>query len=188
MTKQSLTLESPKRYHPVAALLHWIIALLIFTELFLALAPEGPGGLIPKTLFGQPIVGIHMIVGTLVLVLLVIRFIMRLTMKRPERATAGHPILDVIGVLTHYALYLFTFAMALSGLVMSLQRGYFAQLWGIGSIPQTFNRGSYTWELIHGTSWSFLVGFIALHIGATLYHQFIRRDRLLGRMWVGRAN
>ena len=188
MTTKSLTAEAPKRYHPVAASLHWLIALLIFTDLFLAFAPEGPGGLIPKQLFGLPIVGLHMLAGTLVLALLVIRFIMRLTMKRPERATAGHPILDIIGVLTHYALYLFTFAMALSGLVMSLQRGYFAQLWGIGSVPQTFNRASRTWELIHGSSWSFLVGFILLHIGAALYHQFIRRDRLLGRMWVGRAN
>jgi cytochrome b561 len=32
------------------------------------------------------------------------------------------------------------------------------------------------------------VGFIALHIGAALYHQFIRRDRLLGRMWLGRTS
>ena len=186
MTTKSLTLEPPKRYHPVAASLHWIIALLIFTDLFLALAPEGPGGLIPKTLFGQPIVSIHMLIGTLVLALLVIRFIMRITMKRPELATAGHPILDVIGVLTHYALYLFTFGMALSGLVMSLQRGYFAQLYGIGTIPQTFNRGSYTWEIIHASSWSFLVGIMALHIGAALFHQFIRRDNLFARMWFGK--
>lgn len=188
MTTKSSTLAPPKRYHPLAASLHWIIALLIFTELFLAFAPEGPGGLIPKRLFGLPIVGYHMLIGTLVLALLVIRFIMRVTMQRPERATAGHPILDLIGVLTHYALYLFTFMMALSGLVMSIQRGYFAELFGIGSVPQTFNNASYTWEIIHGSSWSFLVFFIALHIGATLYHQFIRRDRLLGRMWVGRSS
>ena len=185
---KSMTLESPRRYHPIAASLHWIIALLIFTDLFLAFAPEGPGGLIPKAMFGLPIVGIHMLAGTLVLVLLVIRFFMRFSMKRPEPATAGHPILDVIGVLTHYSLYLFTFLMALSGLVMSIQRGYFAELWGIGSIPQTFNRASYTWGMIHGSSWSFLAFFILLHTGAAFYHQFIRRDHLLGRMWVGRTS
>jgi cytochrome b561 len=188
MANKSLTAESPRRYHPVAASLHWIIALLIFTDLFLAFAPEGPGGLIPRTLFGMPVVGTHMLIGTLVLVLLVIRFFMRVTMKRPERATAGHPILDVIGVLTHYALYLFTFLMALSGLVMSLQRGYFAKLFGIGSIPQTFSPASYTWGMIHASSWSFLVGFILLHTGAAFFHQFIRRDHLLGRMWVGRTS
>jgi len=186
ITTKPERVTQPKRYHPVAASLHWIIALLIFTELFLAFAPEGPGGLIPKTMFGLPIVGYHMLIGTLVLALLVIRFIMRMTMKRPERATAGHPILDIIGVVTHYSLYLFTFAMALSGLVMSLQRGYFAELFGIGSIPQTFNNASYTWEIIHGSSWSFLVLLILLHIGAALYHQFIRRDHLLGRMWFGK--
>ena len=188
MTTKSITVESPKRYHPVAASLHWLMALLIFTNLFLAFAPEGPGGLIPKTILGLPIVGYHMLIGILILGLLVIRFVMRFAMKHPERATAGHPILDIIGLLTHYTLYLFTFAMTVSGLVMSLQRGYFAKLFGIGSIPQTFNRASRTWEMIHASSWSFLVLFITLHFGAALYHQFIRRDRLLGRMWVGRTS
>ena len=188
MTTKSMLIQSPRRYHPVLASFHWIIALLIFTNLFLAFAPEGPGGLIPKTLFGLPIVGIHMLIGTLILALLTIRLVMRYAIKRPEPATAGHPILDLVGVLTHYALYLFTFAMTVSGLVMSLQRGYFAKLFGIGAVPQTFHRGGIPWEAIHGTSWSFLVLFILLHIGAALYHQFIRRDHLLGRMWVGRAS
>jgi len=182
-----MALESPRRYHPIWASFHWIIALLIFTNLFLAFAPEGPNGLIPQTLFGLPIIGIHMLIGSLVLVLLILRLFMRLGVKRPEPATAGHVLLDKLGVLTHYALYLFTFAMTISGLVMSLERGYFAKLFGIGSVPQSFHRGGFPWEVIHGTSWSFLVFFILLHIGAALYHQFIRRDRLLGRMWLGRA-
>ena len=187
MAKHSTTVESPKRYHPALASIHWIIALLIFTNLFLAFAPEGPGGLIPKSMFGLPIVGIHMLIGTLILVLLTARLFIRLGLKRPEPATAGHPILDFIGVLTHYVLYLFTFAMTISGFVMSLQRGYFAKLFGIGTVPQHFSRGGFPWEAVHGASWSFLVFFILLHIGAALYHQFIRRDRLLGRMWVGRV-
>jgi len=32
-----------------------------------------------------------------------------------------------------------------------------------------------------------MLGLLALHIGAALYHQFIRRDRLLSRMGVGAA-
>lgn len=76
-----------------------------------------------------------MLIGTPVPALLVIRFMIQLAMKNPERATAGQPVLDNIGVLTHYALYRFTFTMARSGLVMSLQRGYFTKLFGIGTIP-----------------------------------------------------
>ncbi len=39
----------------------------------------------------------------------------------------------------------------------------------------------------HGASWTLLLLLILLHIGAALYHQFLRRDNLLGRMWFGRA-
>ena len=186
LSAATMKVEAPKRYHPALASFHWIIALLIFTNLFLAFAPEGPGGLIPKTINGLPIVGYHMLIGTLILALLTLRLVARFVTKHPEPATAGHVLLDKVGVLTHYALYLFTFAMTISGLVMSLQRGYFAKLFGIGSIPQGFPRGSYAWEAIHGVSWSFLVGLILLHIGAALYHQFIRRDHLLARMWFGK--
>ena len=30
-----------------------------------------------------------------------------------------------------------------------------------------------------------MLGLLALHVGAALYHQFIRRDRLMARMGVG---
>ena len=186
MSTKSISIDLPKRYHPALASFHWIIALLIFTNVFLAMASEGPGGLIPKTLFGLPIVGIHMLTGMLILVLLSLRLVTRLTTKRPEPATAGHIALDKVGVLTHYALYLFTFSMTISGIIMTAQRGYFAKLFGIGSVPQHFQRGGIPWEAIHGLSWAFLGFFIFVHVGAALYHQFIRRDHLLSRMWVGK--
>jgi len=186
MTTRTIALALPKRYHPALASFHWIIALLVFTNLFLAFAPEGPGGLIPKMMFGLPIVGIHMLIGTLVLVLLTLRLITRFTTRHPAPATAGHVLLDKFAILTHYALYLFTFSITISGFVMSLQRGYFAKVFGIGTIPQTFHRGGIPWEWIHGLSWSLLGLFLFLHIGAALYHQFIRRDHLFGRMWVGK--
>jgi cytochrome b561 len=35
------------------------------------------------------------------------------------------------------------------------------------------------------TSW-LLLGLVLLHFGAALYHQFIRKDNLLARMWFGK--
>jgi cytochrome b561 len=31
-----------------------------------------------------------------------------------------------------------------------------------------------------------LLVLVALHFGAAMYHQFIRKDGLLGRMWFGK--
>jgi cytochrome b561 len=183
MTTKPITLEAPKRYNPALASFHWIIALLIFTNVILASAAEGEHGRAPVTVFGIPVIGIHMLTGITILVLLTLRLITRLSTKRPAPATAGHALLDKIGVLTHYALYFFTYTMTISGIVMAAQRGYFAKIFGIGSVAQNSQRSGL--GALHGLSWVFLGLFILLHLGATLYHQFIRRDHLLGRMWFG---
>jgi cytochrome b561 len=49
-----------------------------------------------------------------------------------------------------------------------------------------FRRGGFFLGAFHGLSWIFLLLLIVLHVGAALYHQFVRRDGLLGRMWFGR--
>jgi cytochrome b561 len=38
----------------------------------------------------------------------------------------------------------------------------------------------------HGITATVLILLIALHVGAALYHQFIRKDNLLARMWFGK--
>ncbi|WP_156943326.1 cytochrome b/b6 domain-containing protein [Ensifer sp. WSM1721] len=37
----------------------------------------------------------------------------------------------------------------------------------------------------HGFGANLLIGLLAFHAGAALYHHFIRRDGLLRRMWYG---
>ena len=56
---------------------------------------------------------------------------------------------------------------------------------GEGRFPQ---RGGFFLGAFHGLSWTLLLLLILLHIGAALYHQFWRRDNLLGRMWFGQRD
>lgn len=196
-------IAKPKRYHPALVVLHWIIAILIFaTPLFVQDGGEGrreggsfnPGGV--STL------GIHMILGISVLVLLVIRLIIRWRTQRPDWATIGSGFLDKIGELTHWALYFFTFAITITGIILAVQTNRLARVFGLGggTLPQftpgqfppggvegRFPRGGgFFLGAFHGLSWTLLLLLIILHIGAALYHQFIRKDNLLGRMWFGR--
>ena len=39
----------------------------------------------------------------------------------------------------------------------------------------------------HGLGAFALLGLVTLHVGAALYHQLVRRDRLLARMGIGRV-
>ena len=45
--------------------------------------------------------------------------------------------------------------------------------------------GRFVFRAFHELSWKILLALIILHVAAALYHQFIRRDNLLGRMWFG---
>ena len=38
---------------------------------------------------------------------------------------------------------------------------------------------------LHGLSANLLLLLILLHVAAAFYHQFIRRDNLIARMWYG---
>lgn len=113
---------APKRYHPALVALHWAIALLIIVAAYFALGGAGEGrrqaGL---TIAGLPILGIHMILVLSVLVLLIVRLVIRWRTNNPEWASVGSPLLDKIGVITHWGLYLLTFTITITGLILALQ-------------------------------------------------------------------
>ncbi len=134
--------------------------------------------------------GIHMIFGIIVLVLLIIRLIVRWTTSHPEWASTGNKFFDWVGGLTHFGLYLLTFGMVITGIVLADQRGILARTFGIGSTPApgNFGRGGFSLGFLHGGIWTLLLLLILLHVGAALYHQFILKDNLLGRMWFGKRS
>jgi cytochrome b561 len=232
-------MDTPKRYHPLLVTLHWLIVLLVFTNLYLGLFIFEPllrgGGAfrIPESALA-----IHMAVGITVLVLIVVRFFVRTGTKKPEAATSGHIFLDVLARVVHYALYFFVFATTVIGLVFSIQTNRLQRAFlgggnpgfergpgngnfgrfptpGPGTPRPSFGGGGNSFQpgenpgfpgndqRLGGPGGRFNLSFfllplhldlavillvlIGFHILAALYHQFIRKDHLIGRMWYGKA-
>lgn len=175
-----------KRYHPALVTLHWLVTILIFATLLFA-GEEGEGGF-ALSIGNLPPMGIHMILGITTLVLLTVRLFVRWFSKHPDWASAGNPFLDFIGKLTHIGLYFFTFSITITGIVMAWQRGWFDFIFGFGPAAGNFRRGGFSLGAFHGLSWAFLFALILLHVGAALYHQFLKKDNLLGRMWYGKQD
>ncbi len=134
-------------------------------------------------------IGLHMTVGIIVLVLLIVRLFVRWRTQHPEWLTAGNRLFDWVGNLTHWGLYVLTFAMSITGIILADRRGILARTFGIGSTPTpgSFRRGGFNLGMFHGGIWALLLLLIILHVGAALYHQFIRKDNLLQRMWFGKS-
>ena len=177
--------ESPARYHPLLVGLHWGLALFIVAALVLGMfvLKEIPNSSAQKL----EALRAHMIGGMAILALMIGRLAVRLSTARPQRATTGVPALDRLATLSHYGFYALVILMAGTGLATA----YLADLFGIvlghsgAPLPESFL--AFPTRVLHGYIAKILVGLVALHMAAALYHQFVRKDRLLGRMAFGRS-
>lgn len=173
---------APSRYHPAHVALHWLMFLLVIMMLGIGkfVMPGVPVADPQKPFMLQ----IHAYIGIFITILLVARLIVLFTTKRPAPADAGNSFLNFVGKAVHFLLYVLIIGMALSGLGMFQQ----ANLPGIfsGAAPYPTDFFSYPPRIGHGLTSTLLVLLILLHVGAALYHQFIRKDNLLSRMWFGK--
>lgn len=191
-------MNQPKRYHPVHVTLHWLVALGVFFNLYLGIfvfSERGPGGFQLRP--------IHMAVGITILVLLLVRLVMRFTVRRPADATAGHKLLDIIAKIVHYGLYLTVLTVTILGVTFTSQSGILQSAF-TGSRPEFdgpppgfdpadqggpgggLPGGSQSpARMFHGSFGYLLTLLVVIHILAALYHQFIRGDNLFARMWYG---
>jgi len=88
--------------------------------------------------------------------------------------------------MAHYVLYLLVFAMAGSGIATSIQAGLPDIVFGGSGTAIAESMETLAPRIAHGIIAKVLFLTIILHVLAALYHQFIRKDGLLGRMWFGK--
>lgn len=172
------------RYHPLLIFLHWLLALLIFAAFLLgvfALAEQ------PNTQKKIVPLGVHMALGTLTLLLTVIRFIVRWVTLKPLRRVQNplakkKPLIVTMAGPVQSLLYLFTFLMSLTGLGLTLQAGVLTSS-GI-RLPADFY--AFPLRTVHGVLSTGLFVLIVLHLLTWVYFQFIRGENALAWMWLNR--
>ena len=177
-----------KRYRPLWVILHWLMALLVFTTFGIGLldltkTTDSGAKLIP--------LAVHMGLGIAILLIVLGRYVLRvLVFKPPKRAASAPglnlrntPLLDQLSVYVHPLLYLFTALMALLGIAIALPADLFRIVLSgsAAQIPPDFYiYPARTW---HGTLSLILMLLIAQHVLVAVFHQFIKGENFLGRMW-----
>ena len=172
------------KYHPFLVALHWILAIMVAGGLFMGgnVLSEIPNS-DPEKLFA---LRMHMSMGIIILVLMLIRLVVRFKTAKPAHADIGNALLNKLGVAAHYLLYALVILMAASGIGISILAGLPDIVFG-GSgaaLPASFD--DLPPRAVHGILAIVLLLTIVAHVLAALYHQFIRKDGLFGRMWFGK--
>lgn len=170
----------PRRYHPLLVALHWLLAVFLIGALgagALVLAPLANSDPAKMTSFAM-----HMGLGGTILILTVLRLVLRLSTAHPPRITTGIALADRLAPLTHWALYALVLITAVSGAVFSARSGLPDAVFGTGPMPESFTHPA---RAVHGIVSKLLLALIVLHVAAALWHQYVRRDGIMTRMWFG---
>ncbi|MFW5427506.1 MAG: cytochrome b [Methylophagaceae bacterium] len=175
-----------KRYHPLLVILHWLLAIMIIIGLVMGgnvLSATPNSG--PEKLF---FLKMHMSAGMIILALMVIRFIVRLSTKKPPHADIGNQLINKLGAMTHYLFYGVVILMAGSGIAISVAAGLPDIVFGGSGAALPENFDEFAPRMAHGALSVVLMLLIAGHILAFLYHQYVRKDGLFSRMWFGKRS
>lgn len=169
--------DSRQSYGAVSKFLHWGMALLVGWQL-LKLGDRIAEG---EHWVGQTLVPFHVSIGSLLLVLIVIRLLWVASQlgHRPEQ----DPALAKLVKAGHGLLYLALLLMPITGMLYMVGNGYGVSAFGLeifakgDEIPWAATLG----QLHSPLAWTLTV-LIVGHIGMALIHHFVKRDDSLKRM------
>lgn len=169
--------DSPDRYGWMTRLLHWSMAVLVLLQFTKFGDRVGDG----DNWFSSTIGPWHTSIGTLLLVLVVVRVGWALSQAR--RRPRHDPSTALFVKAGHALLYAGLLALPILGVLVLVGGGYGHAPFGIGLIAEG---AEVAWARVLGSLHSPLAWLLAIaalaHAGIALYHHFVVRDRTLRRM------
>jgi cytochrome b561 len=171
-------------YTLTARILHWITAalVLIMVPIGVAMANADFGGA-QDTLYH-----LHRSIGVLLLPIVVIRLIYRLRNPAPPLPADIPWIQQLAAHMTHWGLYTLLIVQPVVGwIATSAYRAPILFFWlfevpPIWPVDQAFSERMFAVHRLIGIA---IVLLVCAHVGAALFHHFIRKDRILMRMVSG---
>jgi cytochrome b561 len=177
------TLAEPA-YTMTARVLHWITAALVLTMI--------PLGIVIANEWGGPIqewlYNLHRSIGALLIPIVIVRLLYRLT-HPPLPLGADIPAIQQLAAHTaHWTLYALLIVQPFVGWIATSAYRAPMPMFGLFELPpiwpvdRAFSEQLFA---VHRALGVAIAGVATVHIGAALYHHFVRKDRVLMRMISG---
>ncbi|MFC5527702.1 cytochrome b [Rhodanobacter ginsengisoli] len=171
------------RYAASSRRMHWLMfALVLLAYLCINLFELFARGSAARA----NILGSHFVAGLAVLLLVLPRLWLRRRNGQPPISPPPPHWSELLGKLTHVALYAFLLIQPILGLITLQIEGKPVALFGVTLLPSFVGQPDralgHQFEHIHGTIGTIFYYVIALHILAALWHHYRRRDNTLTRM------
>lgn len=157
------------RYDPVAVWLHWLVAVLVLAQFFTGWVWGWfERGSEPRFYLFRT----HIFIGSTILALALVRVGWRFSHRPPALPADMSRLQALAAHATHGLLYLAILLQPVLGLLTISAFGK-----SLGRWPRD----------LHNLGAKLIVAMVVLHVGAVVWHQFIRRDGLLARMMPARS-
>ncbi|HEY8355116.1 MAG TPA: cytochrome b [Methylophilaceae bacterium] len=170
--------DNRQRYGTVSRFFHWVMAILIFEQFFKFADRINDG----EHWLGDTFGPFHGSIGLILLMLVVLRILWSVS-QRAQRPV-GEGIEHVLAKATHGLMYLAVLALPFLGMLYVYGKGYPVKFFGMVLIAKP--AGETEWAISVGSLHSPVAILLALlvlgHIGAALYHRFVKKDDVLQRM------
>ena len=169
----------PRHFNLTARVLHWSMALLILTMLFVGI------GMVASLSLRPTLVSLHRPIGIAILLLVIVRAVNRLR-HRPPPLPADLPRIQMFAAkASHWLLYALMFAMPLVGWSMLSAGGYPVTLFKGFALPPIAPHDATIYAVLRSAhTWLALLLFatVLMHLAAALYHAWVRRDAVFPSM------
>jgi cytochrome b561 len=169
------------RFGAVAKAFHWLTLVLLIGSFTLAITMTD----LPLSPRKLQLYSWHKWAGVTVFLVTILRLVWRLANPVPQQPMGTPRWQRRLAGLSHTSLYAILIIMPLTGWVMSSALNLPVVYLGIIYIPSPFGVDpalGETMKIIHQTLAVILLGLVAAHMAAALYHHVILRDDILRRM------
>ena len=163
-------------------LIHWTIALLVTSQLALALVLTQ----LRSLAYGQMVLGLHRQLGLLILLLVVARLFVARKHKPPHQADNALPSWQIgTAALVHRLFLLLLLIQPLIGMQVAWARGDNVGLFGIIEFSTPWDISDVARDRLvttHECVAILLFGLCVVHVGAVVFNHLVRRVSVIDRM------